>query len=420
MMSREAQNVRDNMVTPKQLRLIAGYCKREIDQIVQRFSVRERAERGEELSRSELGGIPPYKFKELIAFEAQGLYTARDFNRIHRGGLAVVRMRRLEPFRALTVRSALPYYVLLILSTCGNPMGIKDLNIECVQPHPTDPLKCRITWNKYRARRQQAYDVMADGAYSAVRCVNDLLRLTAPIRKLAAPADARKLMITRSGHRAKRISHQSLHNALAAFRSEHLLPYFTFADLRKAAAVAIDQFAKSARQVRKVLQHRSGRTTQLYLQARRSVDRRYEGVLHFQGKMVALAQSSERTSRDSSRKQAYETVTGLNCRNPLLGTAPGSIKGQACLQWLQCCRCPNAIVIRDDPTIVARIIRAKQSLNEMRLAAAHSADATQHFEATLRPTLHIIESHILPQIAESVLMRAHGLAASLPSLPLLE
>jgi hypothetical protein len=420
MMSREAHNVRDNPVSPEQLRTIATHCKREIDLIMQRFTVRERVERGEEVSRSELGGISPRKFKEIIAFEAQGIYTQRDFNRVHRGGLAVLRLRRLEPFRALTVRNALPFYVLLIISTCGNPMGIKDLNIECLQPHPTDPLKRRISWNKHRARQQQAYDVMADGAYSAVRCVNDLLRLTKPIRKLATPTDAQKLMITRSGHRAKRISIQSLHNGLTVFRNEHSLPYFTFADLRKAAAVAIDQFVKSAAIVRKVLQHRSGRTTQVYLQARRSLDRRYEGVLRFQGQMLALAQTLRLEPRDSSRRATYETVTGLGCRNPLLGTAQGSVRDQACLQWLQCCRCPNAIVIRDDPAVVARIVRAAQSLNEMRLVAALSADATQHFEAVFRPTLHIIELQILPHIAESVRVQAQRLAASLPALPLLE
>lgn len=420
MMAGEVHNVRDNAISPSQLRRIAEYCKREVDRVIARFAARERAERGEEIAPADLGGIPVRKFKAVIAFEAQDVYTQRDFHRIHRGGLAAIRLRNVEPYRALTIRSALPYYLLLIISTCGNPMGIKDLGVDCIREHPTDPLKRRIVWDKPRARREQAYDVIANGTYSAVRCVNDLLRLTAPIRRLALPADARKLMITRVGHRARRISVQSLHNALTAFREEHSLPYFTFADLRKAAAVAVDQFAQSARTVKRLLQHRSTRTSRVYLQARRSVERRYEGVLRFQGQMVALAQTTSRRSVGVSGRAPYGTATGLGCRDPLSGIAPGSVKNQACLQWLRCCQCPNAIVTWDDPRIVARIIRAAQSLQEMRLIASRSADRTQHFESAFRPTLHVIENQILPKIPATVRARAEMFATSLPGVPFVE
>jgi hypothetical protein len=221
-------------------------------------------------------------------------------------------------------------------------------------------------------------------------------------------------MLTRTGCRAKRLCVQSLHNALTVFRSEHGFPYFTFADLRKAAAAAVDEYAKSARTVRKVLQHRGGRTSWVYLQARRSVDRRYEGVLEFQGQMVALANAR------TSKTVAADTLAGLRCRDPLSGIAPGSVKNQPCLQWLECCRCPNAIVVRDDPVVVARILRAAQSLREMQVEAAASAEATQHYESAFRPTLHVIESQILPRIAKRVRIEAEALAARLPALPLLE
>jgi len=182
--------------------------------------------------------------------------------------------------------------------------------------------------------------------------------------------------------------------------------------------VAVDQYTKSARVVRKALQHRNSRTSHLYLQARRSVDRRYEGVLHFQGQMVALAHGGR--SATKGKLPQYATVAGLRCRDHLSGVAPGSAKNQPCLQWLECCRCPNAVVIRDDARIVARIVRAAQSLNEMRVHAAESADATQHFESAFRRTLHVIESQILPQIPKRIRAQAEALAVSLPALPLME
>jgi hypothetical protein len=89
-------------------------------------------------------------------------------------------------------------------------------------------------------------------------------------------------------------------------------------------------------------------------------------------------------------------------------------------QHFRRCRCPNAIIVKDDPAIVARIVRAAMSLQEMRVAAASSADAFQHFENAFRPTLHVIESQILPQISKKVRERAAQIAATLPAIPLVE
>jgi hypothetical protein len=406
------------------LRRIASICKREIDRVIQDFSVRERLERGEHVASSELDGLRASALHKLIALEAEGLFTQREV-RAYAGPWAPAGtrwkktpLRPAERYRALTIRTALPYYLLILIQTCGNPQGIKDLKIDCLQPHPTDPLKRRIYWIKYRGQGEQAFDVLAEGRYSVVRCVDDLLRLTRPIRSLTGPGDARVLMITRTGKLARRIA--GFHEALQAFRVEHSLPAFTFADLRKAAAAAIDRLTGSTRAVTRALQHRRTGTSRHYLRARRTVDQRYERVLHFQGQMIALATRRVRRRGVSSKTERYETVTGMLCRDPLAGVAKGSLAGEACLKWLECCRCPNAIIVKDDPAIVARIVRAAMSLQEMRVAAASSADAFQHFENAFRPTLHVIESQILPQISKKVRERAAQIAATLPAIPLVE
>lgn len=414
-------------LTPEDLRRIASICKREIDRIIQDISVRERIERGEEVTTAELGvGVRVSSLRKLIALEAEGVYT-QDQIEHYSGPWAPAGtrwkktpLRRVERFRSLTLRTALPYYLLILIQTCGNPQGNKDLKIDCLQPHPTDPLKRRIYWIKHRGQGEQAFDVLAEGRYSVARCVDDLLRLTRPIRSLASAGDARVLMLTRNGTIARRISLAGFHEVLQEFRTEHSLPIFTFVDLRKGAAAAIDRLTGSRRAVSRALQHRHSGTSRHYLRARRSVDQRYERVLHFQGQMVALARRGNTNTDRPSAATPYETVTGMFCRDPLAGVAEGSLSGQACLQWLECCRCPNAIIVKDDRAIVARIVRAAWSLREMRNNTAASADAFQHFESAFRPTLHVIESQILPQIPKKIRARAEQIASTLPALPLVE
>jgi hypothetical protein len=413
-------------LTAEDLRRIASICKREIDRVIEDFSVRERLERGEAVASTELKGLRVSSLRKLIALEAEGLFTQREV-REYTGPWAPAGtrwkktpLRSAERYRSLTIRTALPYYLLILIQTCGNPQGIKDLKVDCLQPHPTDPLKRRIYWIKHRGHGEQAFDVLADGRYSVVRCVDDLMRLTRPLRILATPGDTRVLMITRTGKIGRRISHTAFHDALHAFRKEHSLPTFTFVDLRKASAAAIDRSTGSRRAVSQALQHRHASTSRHYLRGRRSVDQRYERVLRFQGQMVALARRRVTQHERSSTKVRYETVTGMLCRDPLAGIARDSLAGEACLKWLECCRCPNAIIVKDDPAIVARIVRAAMSLREMREAAASSADGLQHFETAFRPTLHVIESQILPQISKKIRERAEQIAVTLPAIPLVE
>ena len=210
--------------------------------------------------------------------------------------------------------------------------------------------------------------------------MQDLLRLTTPLRHIAVPADVHKLMITRTGNRATRLCTQGMYNLLVAFREEHALPFFNFADLRKGAAAVIDQYTQSTKAVRKALQHRRTETSRLYLWSPHSIDRRYEGVLKFQGQMVTLAREQ------SAPRQ--ETVTGMKCL--------------------------------DDPVIVARIVRAAMSLKELAARATLSADLARHFETVFRPTLHVIETRILPKIPKGVREKAAVIAKTLPDLPLME
>ncbi len=71
--------------------------------------------------------------RKLIALEAEGVYTQDQIERYSGPGAPAgtrwkkTPLRRVERFRSLTLRTALPYYLLILIQTCGNPQGIKDL-----------------------------------------------------------------------------------------------------------------------------------------------------------------------------------------------------------------------------------------------------------------------------------------------------
>jgi hypothetical protein len=67
MLAREKYNVRDHDFSPQVLQRIAAICKREIDVIIERFNVRERILRGEDVPEAQLGGIQLKQLRDLFA-----------------------------------------------------------------------------------------------------------------------------------------------------------------------------------------------------------------------------------------------------------------------------------------------------------------------------------------------------------------
>lgn len=409
---------RHTNLSPQELRTIIGHCRVEVNTAIAAFSIRERIEAGVDIPESELGKPYVDALRTVIDAEARGIYTQVQ---LKRGSIELRRATRLmdnlQGHRWLTTDSALPYYLLLLTQTAGNPDSLREIPVDCLEPHPSDPARSRLYWDKPRAQREQSYDVMNDGTYSVPRCVSDLRRLTTPLRRIANENDKNRLFICRWGGSANYICRQGMHDALARFRKRNALKHFTFSDIRRVAAELVDSRTQSTSLVRKTLQHKDWRTSLRYLESPAPIDRRYELVAKFQGKMLDLAAGKVAALPSSPLS---DTNTGIQCTNNMTGFAEGSTPGRPCLQWLKCAQCPNAVVIRDDPHLIARIIKAAESLREHSALAARKAEATQHFEATYRSTLEIIEKHLLPKIPKPIRDEAETIAVGLPPIPLME
>ncbi|MNE66104.1 hypothetical protein D3C80_1616360 [compost metagenome] len=123
-----------------------------------------------------------------------------------------------------------------------------------------------------------------------------------------------------------------------------------------------------------------------------------------QNEMIAIARS-ENSSPSTS------TVFGIGC------TAMVNREDEVCLDFTNCARCKNALVIIDDPLYVARIIKSLSHLEKMELDSRLHTDLIVRFESVFRYTLEILRNEILPQVPKPVLEKARRLALSMPELP---
>ncbi|WP_434077647.1 tyrosine-type recombinase/integrase [Pseudomonas aeruginosa] len=405
---REAKSLRHSDIDAAQLKSIANICKREVADVRRRFSARRLVEDGEALDGLGLTQSEIVALKELIKAEKSNLWSQRDF-----GGrvLCHAPLRKLNAYKELTYRDALPILLLILIQTAGNPISIMEMKISCLEDHPFDNNKCILKWAKGRAGREQAKAFLRKGKYGVPELVELLLEMTRPIRHLAESADADILFITRNGRRAERISLQGIHNSLNKFREDKGLGKFSFSDIRRAVASVLFKDTNSVRDVSSLLQHKSASTTQIYLDGREAQEKKFEQLYRYQGEML----NSKALRVDV--ENIAETVLGFGCRNLYEGVAAGSIKDQACLQFLSCAVCPNALVLVDDHKSIARIIRAQKHLNKLKQASVFNSDAQARFEAVYHPILRIIEDEILPKVSKSIVASAELASRDLPNLP---
>jgi len=69
------------------------------------------------------------------------------------GGLSYLR-----ELRCITASDILPFYLSVVVQTGGNPLSIRDLQIDCIERHPLrDDLEV-LGWEKKRAHREQRQD----------------------------------------------------------------------------------------------------------------------------------------------------------------------------------------------------------------------------------------------------------------------
>lgn len=415
---REAECPRKNEVSKDDLVRIEAACKVEISKWRDKFKVRELATQDRPVQPTTLSPRQFRNLQALIRFEAQGIWTQLQVAAAGGQGARGAPFRHLAPYRELTIRSALPFYLYIVIATAGNPEAIADLQIDCIEDHPTDPASVLLSWDKGRATKEQDLPFLRKGKYAIPSVVVDVLAMTAPIRSLSAPPEDTVLFITRKGAVSTRISTQSWHNALTVFRKEHALPFFTFADMRSAVASLIKNRHESTATASRLLQHKELATSTRYLKSRESVEHSYERVAQFQGQLISKATLTTKESQELTKKRG--TFFGPSCASPLEGTAPGSRKGEPCLQYLQCATCKNAIVVKDEPKYIARILKAKSALVLLKNTSADTADGPVRYRMIYEPILTIIEREILTKVDSDIMAQAVEMAKNLPDLPMVD
>lgn len=408
---REKKCGRDNQISARQLKQIAAACKKEIIDIKERFSLREY------VKHNDLSMHPSYTegeltdLQQLILNEQRGIWTQKELLIDGQSVLASSGLRRYSSHKELTMEAALPIFLLIMIQTASNPFSLMEIKQDCILDNPLDPNSVTLEWSKQRASTAQRISLLRAGNFSVYKLIQLIVDMTNPIRHLTSDADRDFLFITRTGSKAKRLSSQGLHNYLDRFRINHNFEHFTFTDIRRAVAELVYDHTNSVKEVKKVLQHRDERTTMLYLRGDAVVQRRYEKVASFQGKMLLLTQKRA--------EENYETVLGFECSAPFTGIAGESKKGEACLEFLMCATCENAVVPIDDPHTVARIVRAQDYLEKLEIKSLLDHEDRQRFNTVYRPILDIIKNDVLSNVTIKTLKVAENLKLTIPNLPVL-
>lgn len=347
------------------------------------------------------GGILP-KQSELLDAErpAEILRELRSL-----GGLRAIG-RRLY----LTPDDILPFYLSILIQTCGNPQSLLHASSDCIASVPMRQDLERVIWTKARSAREQAVDFSREKVWAAPNIIRRLLALNKELRSFAVPAHASRLFLARNCNgNVAAMSWQGLHNCYRTFRARHELPKFDFRSFRVAGAKAHHRAASDLLAAANRLQHTTAVVTQLYtpLQDNRAVHD--VTIQHFQGQMIWEAMKFQRSGNEYAdqgwEEKGADTVFGFRCKDPVGGLAEGSRPGEVCLHFQQCATCPGAIVVVDDPGCVSKLISARDHLRE-EYSRALREGWSRRFDKLYRPTLEIIELEILPAISSKVIARA--------------
>lgn len=309
----------------------------------------------------------------------------------------------------LNLEDIFPFYLALLVQTSGNPQALLSLTRDCIRPHPIRSDLERIVWDKPRAAREQYPDFPKDKTWSAPNIARRLISLNEDLVSIAEKSHRNELFLCRNARRGVFApSWQGIHDCFRRFREKHNLPDFQLRELRKAGAVLHHRAGRSIVAAQKRLNHSDSTTTQLYTPLS---DRKFDHdltILKFQGLLVSESINSTRlkSKKDStSTVSKAQTIFGFSCADPMAGVAPGSTKGEMCLQFCSCATCPGAMIPVDSPSAIARILNARDGL-AMAQRRAFKEGWSPRFQAIYAPILGIIEREILPSITESVLEKA--------------
>jgi hypothetical protein len=188
-------------------------------------------------------------------------------------------------------------------------------------------------------------------------------------------------------------------------------------NLRGSGAVIYYKEGHSILVSQKRLNHTNPRTTARYCDPGRLGDEHDLTIRKFQGEFVRasieyVTQSCQTVNNRDTNHEEFpaETLFGFRCKDLFGGVAPGTRVGTMCEFFTGCSRCPGAIVVIDDPAIVARLLESLEALNDARERSTREG-WFERYRFLYEPTREILVSEIFPAIHESVLQAARMLSS---------
>jgi YD repeat-containing protein len=283
-------------------------------------------------------------------------------------------LREVTRYLRLTAPQVFPFYLAILAQTGANPMALRKLRRDCVNPHPLVSHLERIVWDKPRAGKEQYVDFPAGKTWSAPSLVRRLVALNRTLVSAADSGDRQYLFLTQgtSASTATVLSWAYIHLLLDKFIAKHDLPSFDLAGFRTHVAKAHHVEAGSLIAAKERLNHAEVSTTVRYTPLGDRAAKHDQTMVAFQGRLVREARGEQsRWTSDGSVKKggAHETLFGFRCSDPYEGRAPGSVAGKLCQQFQKCATCPGALIPLDDTRVVAKLLATSRHLEATGLRA---------------------------------------------------
>ncbi|WP_146096923.1 hypothetical protein [Xanthomonas arboricola] len=354
-LSRETKCERNNSISTEEIQKISAACKERV------LKVRARMALGESILNNE--PVSAFSVKERKAVQdiaacIESGILGKVEQRKESLEIRRVGYREVASLLMVSIEDLLPYLLLILIETLANPDPVFKISVANLEEHPLDPKKKRLYWSKPRASIEQYADVLTQGQFSVPRLFQDIEAYTRRLRPWASLSHRYKLFLGNHGTSVRCPSVQSWHNCLELFRNEENLSRFSFVDIRRSGAQSMDAKGEAISAIQKKLQHRSERTSRRYLDSRTHRAVEQEKILRFQGAVIKAASLSKTA-------YPYETLHGMECAQPLAGIAPGSRRGEPCLQYFRCAQCASSIFLVDSPKHVARMLLASKTLDAL-------------------------------------------------------
>lgn len=405
------------------VRKIVDVCRQKVDEMTTRYEVASRLVYSSEEPRNLDEQILKKNLVSLMNAGDGYLPTriqARSNSEARKTIKSGFGIRDLKTHLFPTFKEIVPFYILMLYETAGNPVSILWMENDCILKNPVDSNQVTVHWKKNRASHVQRKWFELGKPYEPPALVNKLELVTTRTRDISGGFSKYLFVVVSNTRKKIKVpDYSNVHLVIADFIAENNLQDFNPEDFRRFAANRILTKYKDPMRVKDALNHKSIRTTRRYVDRNQVAQEVASIISAGQAKIVSVLDYGNSIVSKESNKNFLSpvlTVFGFQCTDPNSGVAPGSRKGVPCGQFGKCGSCENAVILIDSAEHVARILQARDCLRKAERAALVDSEKMLRFKAFYERTLNIIDEVLIPQVPEPTLARAISILPGLPSM----